>query len=272
MAQDASEFDSDTAVESQGPGRWTAVITPRWNIGAAPNGGYLLALALRALREHTGRPDPLTSTAHYTSRPEVGPLDLVAGAVVGGRRHATATIVGSQSGVERLRVTATFGDLSAAEGPTHVDLPPPPLPPRDECLLLPKDLEGMPEITQRFDYAADPGDVGWFLSTPSGVGKIGGYLRFTDGREPDTLALAAVADAFPPAVFNVIGGLSWVPTLELTVHIRARPVPGWLRCVFRTRVLVDGYLEEDGEMWDERGALVAMSRQLALVLPPPPES
>ena len=269
MARAGSEFDDDTAVAPAGAGRWSATVTPRWNIGAAPNGGYLLAIALRALREHTGRPDALTATAHYTSRPDVGPLQLDATPAVASRRHSTATIVGSQGGVERLRVTATFGDLGAAEGPTRVDAAPPPLPPLDECLPLPKDVDGLPEITQRFDYVADPTDVGWFLGAPSGVGKVSGYLRFTDGRDPDTLALAVVADAFPPAVFNVLGGASWIPTLELTVHVRARPVPGWLRCVFRTRVLIDGYLEEDGEVWDDSGALVALSCQLALVLPPP---
>lgn len=57
----------------------------------------------------------------------------------------------------------------------------------------------------------------------------------------------------------------WVPTLELTVHVRARPAAGPLRVRFSTRALMDGYLEEDGELWDADVRLVAMSRQLARV-------
>jgi acyl-CoA thioesterase len=77
--------------------------------------------------------------------------------------------------------------------------------------------------------------------------------------------LLLVADAFPPAVFNTPLPLAWTPTIEMTTHIRATKVKGWLRCQFSTRFVTGGYLEEDGEIWDESGRLVAQSRQLALL-------
>ena len=54
-------------------------------------------------------------------------------------------------------------------------------------------------------------------------------------------------------------------TLELTVHVRAHPAPGWLACRARTRYVMRGYHEEDFEMWDSTGALGAQSRQLAVL-------
>jgi hypothetical protein len=49
------------------------------------------------------------------------------------------------------------------------------------------------------------------------------------------------------------------------VHVRARPAPGWLACRVLTRHVIGGYHEEDFEVWDSRGTLVAQSRQLALL-------
>ena len=54
-------------------------------------------------------------------------------------------------------------------------------------------------------------------------------------------------------------------TMELTVHVRARPRPGWLACRTQTRHVIGGYHEEDFEIWDSAGQLVAQSRQFALL-------
>jgi acyl-CoA thioesterase len=56
-------------------------------------------------------------------------------------------------------------------------------------------------------------------------------------------------------------------TIQLTVHLRAHPAPGWLACRATTRFVSNGYHEEDFEVWDSAGTLVAQSRQLALILP-----
>ena len=67
----ASHFDRDTALAppSTGPGtgRWTGVLSDRWDIGDKPNGGYLLAAAIRAMAGALGpeHPHPFSVNAHY---------------------------------------------------------------------------------------------------------------------------------------------------------------------------------------------------------------
>jgi acyl-CoA thioesterase len=100
--------------------------------------------------------------------------------------------------------------------------------------------------------------------------ESGGWLRLEDGRPVDHLAAAFFMDAWIPAVFSRFDEPVGVPTVDLTVHFRAplpRPADDWYLCRFRTTTLVDGFLEEDGELWAPDGTLVAQSRQLALTLP-----
>ena len=49
-------------------------------------------------------------------------------------------------------------------------------------------------------------------------------------------------------------------------NVRARPKSTWLACRATTRYVAGGYHEEDFEIWDETGGLVAQSRQLALLV------
>ena len=97
--------------------------------------------------------------------------------------------------------------------------------------------------------------------------EVRGYIRFADGREPDVWSLPFFVDASAPSIFEVLEQRSWVPTIELTVHVRAVPAPGWLRLIMRSRFIQDGFFEEEGELWDSQDRLVAVSRQLAMVLP-----
>ena len=105
------------------------------------------------------------------------------------------------------------------------------------------------------------------MGKPSMRGLIQGWLRLRDGREPDTTMLALALDAFPPVAFD-LGLYGWTPTLEFTGHIRRRPEPGWLRVALSTGNLGGGLMEEDAQIWDSSGNLVAQSRQLCSVRGP----
>jgi acyl-CoA thioesterase len=261
-------FDDDTRAEKGDGANWVLDITPRWNIGPNPNGGYILAAMVRPLLADVAKPDPLTISAHYLRPTSIGPADLQVDIFRQGRMHThvQASLV---QGTERVRMLAAFGDLGGVTGPTLVRSSPPQLPPPDECLgrsQPPPFAAGTPEMMQRFETRFAP-DTAWLRGERSEDLSVTGWIRFADGRPADVAALPLFADAFPPAVF-AIGPTGWVPTIELTVHVRARPAPGWLRARFETRFLINGYLEEDGELWDEDDNLVAQSRQLALLLPP----
>lgn len=267
----SSEFDQAIDLRPDPDGGYRGELGAGWRIGGGINGGLLLAVAAKALSlELPGHPDPVSISCYYLSASRPGPLSVRTDIVRRGRTLSTGTASLYQEGedgtpVERLRVLASYGDLAAQEGEVRTSATPPALPPQEQCVGMehaPSSLIEQAELLQRFDLRLDPATVGWALGQPSKEGRIQGWFRFADGRQPDPLALLLVADALPPVTFD-LGLPGWAPTVELTVHLRARPVPGWLRVSHSTRNLAGGYFEEDAEIWDESGRLVAQSRQLA---------
>jgi hypothetical protein len=113
----------------------------------------------------------------------------------------------------------------------------------------------------------DGATLGWATGSPSMAGELRGWLRFEDQREPDPLSLLLVVDALPPATFD-LGLTGWVPTLELTCHVRAVPAPGPLMVRQRARGVSGGRVDEECDVWDSTGRLVASGHQLALVAVP----
>ena len=272
-----SHFDDDTAISALGPlpgraGETTAFagqVQPAWNIGANPNGGYLLALATQALRQCVRQQaDPLSITVHYLRPGLAGqPCRIEVQLLRSGRSASTLRASLLQEGSARLEVLAAMGDLGqpGAAGPPQISRPMPVMPPPEDCLPRSAPAQGVTlPILDRLDIRLHPKEA---APGAAGVARVSGWIRFTDGRAPDATACLLMADAFPPAVFGLLGMVGWVPTLELTVHLRRRPVPGWLLGQFWSHDLSDGRVIEDGALWDASGHLVVQSRQLALVRP-----
>jgi len=266
-----SPFDEDTRVTplADVSDAFTGLVNPAWNIGANPNGGYLLALAAKAMQQCTpAHPDPLSITVHYLRPGLPGqPCRIDTQLLRSGRTLSTVRGTLRQDGQPRLELLATMGQLGepdAAQAPV-LTLPPPAMPPPEACPSRSAPAQGVDlSILQRLDVRLHPDDA---VPGAAGRAELRGWIRFTDGRAPDALACLLMADAFPPAVFGLLGLVGWVPTIELTVHLRRRPVPGWLLGRFWAQDLSDGRVIEDGALWDASGQLVVQSRQLALVRP-----
>jgi acyl-CoA thioesterase len=108
-----------------------------------------------------------------------------------------------------------------------------------------------------------PEQLGWAKGNPGGDPSLRFWMRFRDGRDADLRSIPLLVDAAAPAVLEI--GARGSTTLELTLHLRNRPAHGWLACRAVTRHVTNGYHEEDFEVWDSRGRLIAQSRQLALL-------
>ncbi|GAA2400068.1 thioesterase family protein [Streptomyces glaucosporus] len=267
-----SAFDRDTAITPRGGGVYDADLSADWTIGHAVNGGYLLALVGRALGDALPHPDPFTVTAHYLTASRPGPATVRTSTVRTGRTLSTGTaslVQTDEEGreVERIRVLACYGDLAALPDDVRTSAEPPRIPPYEHCLGARDGMDpsAIPPMTHQIDLRMDPATVGWAVGRPSGRGEVRAWFGLADGREPDPISLLMTVDALPPTAFDL--GLSgWVPTVELTVHVRRRPAPGPLRVSITTRNLAGGFLEEDAEVWDSEDRLVAQSRQLARAL------
>ncbi len=266
------ELDRDTALVPRGPGVYDAELSAGWTILGPVHGGYLLALLGRALADTLPYPHPFTITAHYLTASRPGPAVIRTETARSGRTLATGTaslfqLEDDGTEVERVRVLASYGDLETLPDDVRTTAKPPAIPPVEGCFGAEDAPEGLPSpitapLTDRLWMKLDPATLGWAIGAPSGKGEMRAWFGLADGRAPDPLALLVAVDALPPTGFE-LGVKGWVPTVELTAHIRALPAPGPLRVAITTRNLAGGFLEEDAEVWDSTDRLVAQSRQLA---------
>ena len=272
------EFDRGIVVEPTGSGEYAANLDAGWVVGGGVNGGYALAVmgnAIRAELTADGQPDPVSVSAYYLSPTKPGPAVVRVRRIrVGGKRSTVAaSLVQEHEGqeVERITALAVYGDIDRMPAEVERQIAPPELPRVEDCLdarQAPEEVRRVAPLLERFGTRIDPAYVGWAVGKPSGNGVIQGWFKLADDRPLDPIALLMVVDALPPVTFD-LGLPGWAPTLELTAHVRARPAAGWAIVRHATRNISGGQFEEDCEVWDSEGNLVAMSRQLAL-LPRPP--
>jgi acyl-CoA thioesterase len=261
------KFVDASAVERVDESKWKGEVQPDWDIFGVANGGYLMSIAARAMSEAAGGRLPVSVNAHFIRPAAAGPVEIAVAMIKEGRGFSTMRATLS-AGSESVTLLGSFADPETLGGDVaYMNGKPPQMPAPEECRrAVPADDAPLPPpIVGQFEECLHPDDARVLEGRPSGVARVRGWFRLHDGEALDRFTPLLVADAFPPAVFNAGLPLAWTPTLEMTTHVRSTPSTDWLKCIFTTRFVTGGFLEEDGEIWDESGRLVALSRQLALV-------
>jgi Thioesterase-like superfamily len=288
-------FNEATAVTRRADGRYDAlpdarfaIVAPGGTTPSAINGGALLATVMRAVLAESPQPHPVATSAHFLRVAAIAPAEVQVTWLKHGRTASTARGTLVQDGKVILDTTMTVGEVpapdsavpdsavpdsavpdSAADGMLTWTGPPPGFPAIGDCVDLGKwrgttGLDGTSGYAAQVEVLMDPATSGWRRDEPSGLPEMRGYFRLRDGQDPDPYVLALAVDGLPPVVFG-LGATGWAPTVELTWHMRAVPCPGPLAVAARARHVSGGWFDEEAEVWDAAGRLVAQSRQLARV-------
>ena len=276
-------FDEATAVRRTAAGHYEvrpderfALLPPGGGTPPAVNGGVLIATMLRCVLDSSPHPHPVATSAHFLHVPQTAPARVEVTWLKEGRTAATARASLIQDGKTAVEMTITTGTVPAGNGTAGgrgASLSwtgaPPVLPPIEDCVDLgpwPGAVgpDGTTGYAGQVEMRLDPATTGWRHGEPAGIPEMRGYFRLRDDRDPDAYLLALAVDGMPPVVFG-LGASGWAPTVELTWHMRAVPAPGVLQVAARCRHVSGGWFDEEAEVWDAAGRLVAQSRQIARV-------
>jgi hypothetical protein len=143
----------------------------------------------------------------------------------------------------------------------------PPGPGREPGTLITAERGG-PEFARHITLQPRFGAIPF--TDAGGVMESGGWIGLCDPRPVDALALAFFCDALIPAPFMRTMRPNPAPTIDITIHFRSalgpRPAGELVLARSRTRLVHEGFFEEDAEVWAADGTLLAHSRQLALLI------
>ncbi len=258
-------FANVSALTARAADRFDAEVNLEWTIAGKPNGGYLLAMLGRAAVSVGAHSHVIAASAHYLLAPTPGPVAIAAELLRHGRSMSQVKARMSQDGTACVEALLTTSELRAAVSPYwQRGLPEISQVPYDECTRLVARLPDGNRVAMldQVELRLDPHSSALTTGRPTGRGELRGWLALPEDEPFDPTSLLFAVDAFPPATFDIEFS-GWVPTLELSVYVRALPAPGPVRVLQRAQ-LIDGHrVDELCYVWDRTGRLVAQSSQLA---------
>jgi len=283
--------------EKTAPGKWTGrELSGRWMNGKVPSGGFCASLLMVAIGKEFENRDgsvkkALSAGCLFLDACVPGPYEVTVDVIKAGRSVSTAQASLVQDGREKIRVLATFGAPKAEPSSTTLTpdrAAPPMLPPVEQCtepfaeggtanapdqirdrivlMLAPDEAKMMTGVrAMNADGTVQARDDS--AKSKDAKAAYQGYMKFRDDSPITRDSLLPFADASIPPVLAVSPG-GWVPTMSWSAVLLKDPNPsGWLKFKFSSRQLHDGFTNEEGEIWDSDGNLVALTQQLAMFNP-----
>lgn len=158
----------------------------------------------------------------------------------------------------------TMGNMDNEEGVTHYYKNP--TPPSDEH-LKPYDYIFMGEfLNSKFDTRSFPTD-----DTTPGKPEVTQTMGFKDGRPIDFKSIPYWCDMFitPPTLLGpaVLDGPIWCPTMQLEVQFKRKPTGKTILGHYVAPHIINGRFDITGEIWNEQGEILALTRHQCLVVP-----
>ena len=269
------KFQEALEIEQKSENTFTLIPNTNYFVGNTPHGGYLMAVMHRALTNVLPHSTAISSSVQYLDRIDPEPITLEVETFKAGR--------GSSSGIVKLiqnnRVCTTFtgtcSDFNHMKGFDGLETALPKIfndkDKRDYVALNYDEItKGFtPSFIHQLECSIHPDHVWWKREKDTDSSqydaRCSAYLKMGGGK-PDQFCLSFYSDILPPVVCNKYGALGWVPTITLTTHIRQLPTTEDIYADFKATDINKGYFEQDCNLWDLNGNLVASSRQLTRIL------
>jgi hypothetical protein len=260
------DFSEVTALApAEAPNRFGAFVDPEWTIGDKPNGGYLLAILGRAVERVSPHRHVISASSYYLYAPEPGAVVVDVELLRAGRSASQLRARMSQDGracIEALMITSELDPEASPYWDRGLPEPGRTTYEQSERLIPRLPSKNRVAIMEQVEVRLEPESRGFTRGEPGGTGELRGWLALPGGEDFDPASLLFAVDAFPPATFEIEFS-GWVPTLELTVYVRALPRPGPVRILQRAELIDARRVDEACYVWDCGGRLVAQGRQLA---------
>ncbi|HEX3693160.1 MAG TPA: thioesterase family protein [Solirubrobacteraceae bacterium] len=266
----ASDLELATRVQRE-RGGYTATLSDQWEIWG-PNGGYLAAIALRAVGEETEIRRPRSFYCHFLSSPAFAPVHVGVSALKRGRRAESFSVTMSQEGKPVLH--ALVKTAADAPGYEHQHPQAPSVPP--------------PERVETYEWKPAPGEPSfrfWENIQRRPVPRdrddraplVREWTRFQPTacfEDPfvDAARLLILLDTFGfPAAYRHYRSWEYLaPNLDTALWLhRFSPDCEWLLIDHRCTVAEHGLMGVDGRVWDTDGRLLASGAAQLCCLPGP---